>query len=62
MEDYRAVVEAEGLAFHAVRPGNREMEAAGLDRKAVSRPGQLRDVPGQRRDRRRPVPGTIGVI
>ncbi|MDB5673122.1 MAG: hypothetical protein JWM65_104 [Sphingomonas bacterium] len=36
MEDYRAVVEAEGLAFHAVRPGNREMEAAGLDEAAVA--------------------------
>lgn len=36
MEDYRAVVEAEGLAFHAVRPGHREMEAAGLDEAAVA--------------------------
>jgi UDP:flavonoid glycosyltransferase YjiC (YdhE family) len=36
MEDYRAVVEAEGIAFHAVRPGNREMEAAGLDEAAVA--------------------------
>lgn len=37
MEDYRAVVEAEGIAFHAVRPGHREMEAAGLDEAAVAR-------------------------
>ena len=37
MEDYRAVVEAEGLAFHAVRPGHREMEATGLDEAAVAR-------------------------
>ncbi len=37
MEDYRAVVEAEGIAFHAVRPGRREMEAAGLDEAAVAR-------------------------
>ncbi|MFA5963699.1 MAG: nucleotide disphospho-sugar-binding domain-containing protein [Sphingomonas sp.] len=37
MEDYRAVVEAEGIAFHAVRPGAREMAATGLDEAAVAR-------------------------
>lgn len=37
MEEYRRVVEAEGIAFHAVRPGHREMEAAGLDEGAVAR-------------------------
>lgn len=37
MEDYRTVVEAEGIAFHAVRPGAREMTAAGLDEAAVAR-------------------------
>ena len=37
MEDYRAVVEAEGIAFHAVRPGSSEMEAGGLDEAAVAK-------------------------
>lgn len=36
MEDYRAVVEAEGIAFHAVRPGHYEMAAAGFDEAAVA--------------------------
>jgi rhamnosyltransferase subunit B len=37
MEDYRGAVEAENLAFHAVRPGHREMAATGLDEAAVAR-------------------------
>ncbi len=37
MEDYRAVVEAESIAFHPVRPGAQEMSAAGLDEAAVAR-------------------------
>jgi rhamnosyltransferase subunit B len=37
MEDYRTVVEAEGIAFHAVRPGNVEMAATGLNEAAVAK-------------------------
>jgi len=37
MEDYRWVAEAEGLAFHAVRPGNFEMRATGLDEASVAK-------------------------
>jgi UDP:flavonoid glycosyltransferase YjiC (YdhE family) len=37
MEDYRWVAEAEGLAFHAVRPGNLEMRSTGLDEAAVAK-------------------------
>jgi len=36
MEDYRSVVEAEGIDFHAVRPGSAEMIAAGLDEAKVA--------------------------
>jgi rhamnosyltransferase subunit B len=36
MEDYRGVVEAEGLPFHAVRPGNREMASRGLTEACVA--------------------------
>lgn len=37
MEDYRFAAEAEGLAFHPVRPGNLEMEATGLNEAAVAK-------------------------
>lgn len=37
MSDYRAPAEAQGLAFHAVRPGIAELAADGLDQQAVAR-------------------------
>ena len=37
MDRYRGEVEGAGIAFRAVRPGRREMEAAGIDDAAIAR-------------------------
>ncbi|WP_267381174.1 MULTISPECIES: glycosyltransferase [unclassified Sphingomonas] len=37
MEEYRGVAEAEGIAFHAVRPGRAELEADGHDHAMLAR-------------------------